>query len=55
MGPDELRRRIAGFPRRHYVFDFGNGIPTAIHDVDRGDRHHQRGRSRRITKRATKT
>jgi SAM-dependent methyltransferase len=44
MDPDELRRRIAAFPRWHYEFDFGGGITTPIHEEDRGDRHHQRGR-----------
>jgi SAM-dependent methyltransferase len=44
MDPEELRRRIVSFPRWHYEFDLGNGITTPIHDEDRGDRHHQRGR-----------
>ncbi len=42
MGPDELRRRIAGFPRWSYRFEFAGGVSTPVNDRGRINRQEQR-------------
>jgi len=41
---DELRERIAGFPRWHYRFEFDDGVSTPISDRGQLNRHEQRRR-----------
>lgn len=42
MDADELRQRIAAFPRWHYRFDFEDGISTPIAKPEEMNRHRQR-------------
>lgn len=44
MDPQELQRRIDGFSRWHYRFDFAGGISTPIDDNVDMNRHEQRRR-----------
>lgn len=39
---EELRRRIAAFPRWNYRFEFDNGVSTPVADRARINRNHQR-------------
>jgi tRNA (mo5U34)-methyltransferase len=44
MEADELRERIAAFPRWHYRFEFEGGIQTPVPDPGMLNRHEQRRR-----------
>jgi len=39
---EELRERIAGFPRWHYSFEFDGGVSTPVADPAEVNRHNQR-------------
>jgi len=44
MQAEELRERIAAFPRWHYRFEFADGVTTPIYRQDHINRHEQRRR-----------
>ena len=44
MEPNELEKRIAEFPRWHYMFEFGGGLRTPVPDQGMVNRHEQRRR-----------